>query len=131
MKHIFIIGLLLSGSCSASAKVSERTVVADSSRKNTGEVMPSCPYDLVEYFQKNLHYPDKARRKKIDGRVLVGFVVSVDGSICDVKVVNSVNKILDKEAKRIVSAMPPWSPGTKNGVPVKVFYKLPVQFKLK
>jgi protein TonB len=93
--------------------------------------MPSCPYDLNEYFQKNLHYPGKARRKKIDGRVLVGFVVADDGVITDVKIVTGVHKLLDKEAVRIVTAMPPWTPGTKNGMPVRVFYKLPVMFKLK
>ena len=93
--------------------------------------MPSCPYDMTEYFQKNLHYPDKARRKKIDGRVMVGFMVNTDGTISNVEITKSVNKLLDKEAKRIVAAMPAWTPGTKNGVPVKVNYKLPVMFKLK
>ncbi len=116
---------------SAEAKSVCMPVLADSTNGKGDIIMPSCPYDLTEYFQKNLHYPNKARRKKIDGRVVVSFMVNPSGDISDVSVILSVNKLLDKEARRVVAAMPPWTPGKKDGVSVKTLYKLPVMFKLR
>ena len=68
--------------------------------------------------------------EEIQGRVIVTFVVERDGSITDVKVVKSVDPSLDKEAQRVVKAMPHWIPGKQNGSAVRVKYTVPVTFKL-
>ena len=79
---------------------------------------------------KNIKYPSVAQDNGIQGRVLVQFVVNKDGSIVDPKVLRSVDPSLDKEAMRVVQAMPKWTPGKQRGKPVRVRFTLPVTFRL-
>jgi TonB family protein len=85
---------------------------------------------LMKYLAENTHYPEEAKEKGVQGRVVVNFVVEKDGSITDVKVVRSIDPLLDKEAVRVVETMPKWIPGKQSLVPVRVGYVLPVSFKL-
>lgn len=85
---------------------------------------------LMEYLRKNIKYPAICRENNIQGRVLVSFVVNKDGSIVDVEVVRGVNPSLDKEAVRVISQMPNWTPGRQLGRAVRVRYSLPVSFRL-
>ena len=93
-------------------------------------MFPGGPKALNEYLAKNVHYPVVAQENGISGRVVIGFVVETDGSITDVKVVKSIDPSLDKEATRVVSSMPKWTPGQQNGQKVRVRYNVPVNFKL-
>jgi protein TonB len=86
--------------------------------------------DVRAWLAKNLQYPAVAAENGISGRVVVGFVVERDGSISHVQVLRGVDPSLDKEAVRVVKAMPKWNPGMQNGSPVRVKYNVPVQFKL-
>ncbi len=100
----------------------------------TVEVLPEYPggqEELARFIRNEVTYPKKARRTGIEGKVVVRFVVDKDGRVTDVTVAKSVDPLLDAEAVRAVQAMPPWTPGTMNGKPVKVMYNLPVLFKLK
>ena len=97
------------------------------------EQMPSFPGGmaaLMAYLQKNIKYPPVAEENGIQGRVVCTFVVERDGSVTDVRVAKSVDPSLDKEAVRVVSAMPKWIPGKQNGQSVRVKYTLPVTFRL-
>jgi protein TonB len=94
------------------------------------EQMPVSGYDMSAYLSKNLHYPDAARESNIEGRVLVKFVVNEDGAVSDVQVQRGIGGGCDEEAKRVVAAMPNWKPGKQNGKPVKVYFTLPIMFKL-
>ena len=97
------------------------------------EVMPKFPggeSGMMKFLTENVKYPKEALDKGITGRVLVEFVVERDGSINDVKIMKSVDPILDNEAIRIVKAMPKWEPGTMNGKAVRVKHTLPVTFRL-
>lgn len=85
---------------------------------------------ITKYLQENLQYPPKALKNKKEGRVLVSFVVSRTGKVCDAKVVRSVDPDCDKEALRVVSAMPNWTPGKVKGRTVNCKYTIPVRFKL-
>ena len=85
---------------------------------------------LTKWLSKNLKYPASAQENNIQGRVLVQFVVNKDGSIVDPKVIRSVDPALDKEALRVVSAMPKWQPGKQRGKTVRVRFTLPVTFRL-
>lgn len=85
---------------------------------------------LMKWLSKNLKYPASAQENNIQGRVLVQFVVNKDGSIVDPKVLRSVDPALDKEALRVVSAMPKWQPGKQRGKTVRVRFTLPVTFRL-
>lgn len=98
------------------------------------EKMPEFPDGgmtaLMNYLSKNLHYPIAAAEKGMQGRVTVQFIVSKDGEILEPKVLRSVDPLLDKEALRVVSAMPKWKPGTQRGKAVNVRFTIPVTFKL-
>ena len=85
---------------------------------------------LMNYLTKSIHYPAMAEENGIQGRVVCTFVVERDGSITDIKVVRSVDPSLDKEAVRVLKAMPKWIPGKQNGSAVRVKFTLPVTFKL-
>lgn len=92
----------------------------------TGGGMPA----LMEYLSKNIKYPEAAMKKGIQGRGIVQFVVEKDGSIINVKILRGVDPELDKEAVRVVSAMPKWKPGTQRGEAVRVRFTVPVMFRL-
>lgn len=70
---------------------------------------------LMEYLAKNIKYPATAHENGKQGRVIVMFVVKKDGSISDVKTVRGVDPYLDKEAERVIAAMPNWKPGKQRG----------------
>lgn len=92
--------------------------------------MPAPGYNMNDYLSKNLVYPAVARENNIEGRTLVTFIVNEDGSVANVRVNRPVGGGLDEEAMRVVSAMPKWRPGKQNGIPVKVYFTLPINFKL-
>jgi TonB family C-terminal domain len=94
------------------------------------DLMPKFKGDLNKWLSKNIKYPQTAINNDIQGRVICQFVVGKDGSITDIVVVRSVDKSLDNEARRVITAMPKWQPGIQNGSPVKVRFTLPVQFTL-
>ena len=85
---------------------------------------------MYTWLGNNIVYPPAASEEGAQGRVVVEFVVGKDGSITNVRVVRPRHPALDREAVRVVSAMPTWVPGRNNGQPVKVTYTLPVTFKL-
>lgn len=91
---------------------------------------PGGPQALFEFLSQNVQYPKEAAKAGIQGRVIVTFVVEKDGSICESKVVKSVDPSLDAEALRVINAMPNWKPGKQNGKEVRVKYTVPVAFML-
>jgi TonB family protein len=94
------------------------------------EELPEFPA-MESWLKDNLKYPAEAYSKKITGIVNVAFLVTSAGKIRDVQVIKSVNPLLDAEAKRVISSMPDWKPGTQHGKAVPVQMKVPVEFKLK
>ena len=95
------------------------------------EQMPAFPGDVQSYLSSHLRYPDAAREANAEGRVIVTFVVDERGGISAVEVARSSgNSELDAEAKRVVNGMPKWTPGKNNGTAVKVYFTLPITFKL-
>ena len=88
---------------------------------------------LMEYLRSNLQYPENCKKNKVQGRVLISFVVNKDGSIVEPAVVKSAGPEgveLDVEALRVISGMPAWTPGMQNGEAVRVQYTIPVVFQL-
>jgi protein TonB len=82
------------------------------------------------YICKNIKYPAIARENKIEGKVLTSFVVEIDGSISNVKVIHGIGGGCDEEAKRAIKNLPKLSPGIHNGQPVRVQLNVPLYFKL-
>ena len=134
MKKFIIMSLMaLFGLTTVSA---QKTVVAKKNQQvfDVVEKMPEYPGGqavLFEYLQKNVKYPADAEKKKVEGRVLVTFVVNTDGSITDIEVVRKTFPSLDAEAVRVISGMPRWKPGEQKGQKVRVKYTVPLTFRLK
>ena len=106
----------------------DKTVLPDSI-----DAMPEFPggqATLFTFLSNNIKYPVLAEEAGVQGRVILTFVVDVDGSITEIKVRKSVDPSLDKEALRVVSNMPRWIPGKIDGIPVRVEYILPTTFRL-
>ena len=97
------------------------------------ETMPEFPggtSSMMNFLSNNINYPVIAQENGIQGRVTCSFVVNIDGSIVDIQVVRGIDPSLDKEAMRVISTMPRWTPGMQRGKPVRVRYNLPVTFRL-
>lgn len=99
----------------------------------TSEAMPQYPGGreaLHNYISSKIKYPTKCKKDRIEGKVIVRFLIEDNGSVKDVFIQKSVHPDLDKEAIRVVKSMPRWIPGKKNGSPVRAYYSVPVDFKL-
>ena len=92
---------------------------------------PGGPSGLFQYLSESIIYPDDARQNGKEGRVLLTFIVETDGSISNIKIVKSVDAVLDAEAIRVVATMPKWIPGRIDGATIRVKYTVPVTFRLK
>lgn len=97
------------------------------------EQMPQFPGGdaaLMKYLSSNINYPTVAMENGVQGRVIVQFVVTKNGTVGEVKVIRSVDRDLDKEAVRLCKSLPKFVPGKMNGQAVNVWYTLPITFKL-
>ena len=133
MKKLFVM-LLLAVCCHMTAQA-QKTVVSQTNQKvyESVEQMPEYPggmQAMVEFLQTNMKYPEDAAKQKVEGRVMVQFVVETDGSISDVHVARQVFPSLDAEAVRVVQVMPKWTPGKEKGRVVRVKYNLPIVFRM-
>lgn len=97
------------------------------------EIPPSFPGGqaaLLAWIASHVNYPQKAMESRIEGRIIVGFVIECDGSVSQAKILHGVDSLLNKEAIRVVMGMPKWTPGRQNGKNVRVKYNVPVNFRL-
>ena len=97
------------------------------------EQMPAYPEGMdkmLEFLSKNIQYPAEAQKEKIEGRVIVQFIVDAEGNIKNPKILRGINPLMDAEAIRVTLAMPKWIPGKQNGKAVATKYTYPVVFKL-
>ena len=97
------------------------------------EEMPEFPGGMqkaMEFIGKNIKYPVAAQEAKIEGRVIVQFLIGSKGDVSEVEVVRGVSPELDAEAIRVISMMPKWNPGKQRGKAVNVKFTLPVSFRL-
>lgn len=85
---------------------------------------------MKSYLNSNVKYPDVAQENGVQGRVIVESIIEKDGSMSDVKVIRSVDPSLDREALRVVKAMPKWTPAKLKGIPVRTKCTTPVVFRL-
>lgn len=98
------------------------------------EVMPQFPggeKEMYSYINTNLKYPTVAQENGTQGKVTIRFVVGKSGEILDAQILKGFDIACDKEALRVVKSMPRWIPGKQNGVPVQVYFTLPITFRLK
>lgn len=81
---------------------------------------------MQEFIRQNLHYPEIARVQNITGVIHIYFVILIDGTIRDVKVVKGLQPDLDNEIVRVIRSMPAWNPGMRGGVAINVRCIIPI-----
>lgn len=91
---------------------------------------PGGAVELMKWLTKNLRYPASAQRAKVQGKVVVQFIVGKDGTIGNIKVAQSLRIDCDREALRVVRLMPKWKPGIQNDKPCRTMVRIPIVFKL-
>lgn len=95
--------------------------------------LPMYPGGMVEFMKwltKNLNYPKYALRNKIQGKVMISFIVNTDGTISDIKVVKRAHALLDAEALRVARLMPKWEPGKDHGKVCRSMVAIPIVFEI-
>ena len=95
--------------------------------------LPMYPGGMVEFMKwltKNLKYPSAALRSKIEGKVMISFIVNTDGTISDIKVVKKAHRLLDAEALRVAKLMPKWEPGKDHGKVCRTMVAIPIVFEI-
>lgn len=97
---------------------------------DTVDKMPKLGYDLMDYLNNNVRYPNEAREEAIQGSVVVKFVVNEDGSISEARITKHLCASCDAEVLRVINGMPKWIPGKNNGVPVKCYFSQAITFNL-
>lgn len=108
----------------------EDNIVYNTANVQQQPTFPGGEQAMYQWLSQHIQYPAAAAEEGVSGRVIVQFIISKTGKVENVQVVRGKHPALDKEAVRVVKAMPNWTPGRNNGQPVKVTYNLPVTFKL-
>lgn len=133
-KAIGLALLLMAGALTVSA---QKTVISNSKTSrvvlDTPEQLPEFPggyAELIKFLSENIRYPEDAQKKKVEGRVVVQFVVDEEGHIINPTVVRKVYPSLDTEALRIIALMPKWTPGRDHGQTVCANFVVPIVFRL-
>ena len=93
-------------------------------------VFPGGEAALMKFIHDNLKYPAVSLEEGVQGTVMLRFVVLENGSVGDVQILKSLDTYCDREAKRVVQALPRFTPGRQQGKPVKVWFQLPIRFEI-
>jgi TonB family protein len=94
-------------------------------------IFPGGDTAILKYIADNTVYPEDAKKKGITGKVIVRFIVEKDCSVSEPTILKSVDPLLDAAALKVIASLPKFEKPAKNGgVPVRVFYMLPITFSL-
>lgn len=108
-------------------------ITKDSVVLKTVEQLPEFPGGIVQFMKwltRNLRYPSMAQSQRIQGKVVISFIINKDGSIASPTIVQSADPLLDREAMRVIRMMPHWKPGLQDGKPCRTMFAIPVNFQL-
>lgn len=136
MKHLIFIpalagALFMTTSLSNQHGLISSNLTSATSDEVTEPEFPGGTDGLIQFITKNIQYPESSVKANEKGTVYMKFIVQKNGEVSNIEVLKSSSyEALDKEAKRIISTMPKWNPGTKNGNPVDSEMTLPINFAL-
>ncbi|MBK0379027.1 energy transducer TonB [Mucilaginibacter segetis] len=116
-------GILISGDTNAFVNMDNIFITVDTPPAFIGGELA-----FYKFLAKNVKYPTKARENRIQGRVIIQFVVEKDGTLTNFKVIRKMGYGGEEEALRVLKLSPPWKPGMQNGAPVRVQYSVPISF---
>jgi len=138
MKYLLLLlFLFLTGNAFAQFITPDSTKATDTTQKKVYrfvERMPQFPGgepEMMKYLSSHIWYSVEARKKGIEGRVVIQFLIENNGSLSNIKVIKSLDRSLDDIAVQAISNMPKWTPGIHNGNPVRVSFNVPIDFTLK
>jgi TonB family protein len=97
------------------------------------EEMPMYPGgegELLKFIAENTKFPESAKAEKIQGKVIIRFIVNTEGNTEGISVLKGVHPLLDAEAVRVVSMLSGFKPGMQGGKAVPVWYMVPINFTL-
>jgi protein TonB len=121
------------------AMVDFSNMIIEDETRDAGEIfmiveeMPEFPGGqeaLQKYLSTAVRYPVIAQENGIQGRVYVQFVIDQTGQVTNATVLRGVDPSLDREALRVVQAMPKWKPGKQRNRAVRVSYTVPINYVL-
>lgn len=110
-----------------------RAAPEDTTVYNVVEIMPDFPGGqtaFMKFIAENIKYPKTMEDNGIQGRVIVKYIVTKDGSIRNPKVVSSLCPEGDAEAIRVIESMPKWIPGKMKGKNVNTYYTVPINYRI-
>lgn len=124
-----LLSILLLFSSAIKATDHKSGTVEWKAEESHGAEFPGGLTKFAAYLKIATRYPKAGTQKGLEGRVMVSFIVDVDGAVTDVAIKSGVDPVLDQEAIRVISHSPKWIPGKENGQPVRVQYDIGVNFK--
>ncbi len=101
-----------------------------SKKKNSPTDKDCSPADMYRFLGENIKYPEQAQKLNVGGKIFTKFVVEKDGSVGEVEILTGLCQSLEEESIRVIKLMPKWSPGYQDDKAVRVYYTLPIVFKL-
>lgn len=99
------------------------------SEKTVQPAFPGGMTELYNYIKKNYQLPSEAKKQKVNGTIVISFVIDTNGKPSDAKIVKDLGYGTGQEAISMIYKHPHWVPGTMRGVPVRVSYSLPINIK--
>ena len=124
---VALIMLLSFGLSKAQSQGNEEKVHPFTTLKNPA-TFPGGMTAFYKFLNKNIKYPEQAKKDKTQGTVFVSFIVEKNGGISDIKIDRSLSAATDKEAERVLALSPKWIAGTLDGKPIRVKYSMPIRF---
>jgi antitoxin component YwqK of YwqJK toxin-antitoxin module len=99
-------------------------------KKNSIDDEDCSTADMYRFLGENIKYPDLAQKLNVSGKVFTKFVIEKDGSVGEVEILTGLCQSLEEESIRVLKMMPKWKPGIQDGKPVRVYYNMPIVYKL-
>jgi len=133
MLHNSLLVLMLLCSLSFDVKAQNKEQIKDSDVLVFAEEMPAFPDGpkaLIEAIVKTIIYPKDAIDRRIEGKVHVRFIVTKEGKAVQPSIIKGLLPSLDAEVLNAINRLPKFAPGKNGGVPVNVWYAVPISFKI-
>lgn len=115
------------------APVQEESQVAEEEHYKSVDALPEFPGGhsaFIQWIDTNLKYPINAAKNKIEGKIVVSFIIDAEGGVQDIKMVQTLNSEIDIAAMKLFMQMPKWKPGVKDGQPCATMIAVPIHFEI-
>ncbi len=110
-------------------KIDKNKSAIDTTQHN--DTFPEPSFNLLNYLCDNIKFPAEAERDKIEGRIIVRFLIDQSGKVKDPIIISPLYPLLDAEVLRVIKGMPVWKAGERDGKKSNAYYIMPLDFKLR